>query len=279
MCNRLVSAPQLPYVPPVSRVPNGPRWRQLVVGRALALCATLVDLVYPQDCCGCGTTLPPGANAAFCTLCMPRIRTVRPPWCPTCGQPFDRTQPEDSPWCNRCLATTRPFRRARSWAYYSTDAVERNPLTRALWALKYDRRADVGHRLGRLLAEHCAFRAGQHDLVVPVPLHRQRLRWRGFNHACLLAAPIARRLSTPLAPGIVRRARATPPQVSLPVPARWANVRGAFTVPGSRRVAGRRILLVDDVYTTGATVGACATALARAGATSIDVLTAARTVS
>jgi ComF family protein len=128
-----------------------------------------------------------------------------------------------------------------------------------------------------LVAQTC-FRAGEHDLVVPVPLHRDRLRWRGFNHSCLLAAPLARRLSLPLAPTVVCRKRATQPQVSLPETRRLSNVRGAFGVPDHRRVAGRRILLVDDVYTTGATVAACATALDRAGAAVIDVLTLARAV-
>ncbi len=129
-----------------------------------------------------------------------------------------------------------------------------------------------------MLVTQTCFRPGEHDLVIPVPLHRDRLRWRGFNHAYFLAAPLARRLFLPLAATALCRKRATQPQVSLPERARLDNVRGAFGVPDYRRVAGRRILLVDDVYTTGATAAACAAALDRAGASVVDVLTLARAV-
>lgn len=209
-------------------------------------------------------------------MCIFRIRPLQAPWCGTCGRPLDPPAPAGH--CGRCLTAPPPFRRARSWAYYSSGGTERNPLARALWTLKYGRRADLGRRLGNMLVTQTCFRAGEHDLLIPVPLHRDRLRWRGFNHSYLLAAPLARRLSLPLAPTALCRKRATRPQVSLPETARLSNVRDAFSVPDHRRVAGRRVLLVDDVFTTGATVAACATALDRAGATAVDVLTLARAV-
>jgi ComF family protein len=132
--------------------------------------------------------------------------------------------------------------------------------------------------LAGILAANVTFATGEYDLVIPVPLDSPRLRWRGFNHACLLAAPVATRLGASLALRPLRRIRVTRPQASLPEAARRSNVRGAFAVTRPLEVTGRRVLLVDDVYTTGATVGECAAALRGAGTACVDVLTLARTV-
>jgi ComF family protein len=154
---------------------------------------------------------------------------------------------------------------------------ERNPLARALWAFKYDGRLDVGARLGRLLADQVPFGPRDVDLVLPVPLEPQRLRRRGFNQACVLADPVARRLRVPLLHDLLRRHGARAPQAGLPEAARWRNVEGVFTASG-HDVAGARALLVDDVLTTGATVIECVRELRRAGAAAVDVLTLARAV-
>jgi ComF family protein len=151
-------------------------------------------------------------------------------------------------------------------------------LARALWALKYRGRLDVGRRLARVLADHVPFEATEHDLVLPVPLHKARLRERGFNHACILAAAVARRFRKPLGLRALRRIRPTQSQVSLPEASRTSNVRGAFAVTDPAAIEGRRVVLVDDVYTTGATVAECAVVLRRAGAAAVDVLTLARAV-
>ena len=247
-----------------------------VVRAALSLARSLIDLAYPQGCCGCRALLAPGARAAFCPPCAARIRLLSEPLCTACGHPLHPAHWDTL--CSRCSAEPRPFHRARSLAYYSSDTSEKNPLARALWALKYECRLDVGRRLARVLADHTPFDAMEHDLVVPVPLHSVRLRRRGFNHACILATAVARRIRAPLASGALRRIRATPPQVSLPEAARTANVRGAFAVTDPPAIAGGRILLVDDVYTTGATAAECALALRSAGAATVDVLTLARAV-
>jgi ComF family protein len=137
---------------------------------------------------------------------------------------------------------------------------------------------DIGWRLGGVLGRVCPFAAGEHDIVVPVPLHAARLRRRGFNQAWMLAMPVARRLRVPIAGTILRRIRPTTSQVALPERARRQNVRDAFAAVPRRPLDGLRVLLVDDVFTTGATVAECARVLCAARAGAVDVLTLARAV-
>jgi ComF family protein len=236
--------------------------------------AALLDLVYPRPCCGCAAVLPIGAaDAVFCAECTARVRVLRQPLCPLCGGPAAVASPDP---CGRCTRRPPSFRRARSWAYYSTDSEEKNPVARALWAFKYRGRTDIGWRLGALLSLGCPFDPGEHDVVMPVPLHPARLRRRGFNQAWMLAAPVARRLGTPITGALLRRVRSTASQVALAERDRRRNVRGAFAVSARRAVAGLRVLLVDDVFTTGATVAECARALHGANAAAVDALTVAR---
>lgn len=242
---------------------------------AKAVCAVFADLLYPRVCCGCDALLAPGLRAEFCTSCLSRIRPLGEPACRRCGLPGPTSA---EPACPLCIADPPAFTRVRSWAYYSTDSEEKNPMARALWALKYARRLDIGHRVARVFASQLPFRPGEHELVVPVPLDPARLRWRGFNHATILAVPVARHLGAALCPRALRRTRPTPPQVSLPQAERHANVRGAFAVGERRRIVDRQVLVVDDVYTTGATAGECAVVLRAAGALSVDVVTVARAV-
>lgn len=242
---------------------------------AKALWTIFADLLYPRGCCGCGMFLTPGARAEFCPLCASRIRLLTEPACARCGLP--RLVSAELT-CSRCITSPPAFSRARSWAYYSSDSRERNPIAAALWALKYRRRLDIGHRLARMFASQLPLAPGEHEVIVPVPLDSRRLRWRGFNHTMILAVPVARQLGALLCPRALRRTRATPPQVALPQSERQLNVRGAFAVGDSRHIVGRRVLLLDDVYTTGATAGECAKVLRRAGAARIDVVTVARAV-
>jgi ComF family protein len=132
--------------------------------------------------------------------------------------------------------------------------------------------------LGALLLERTPLAVGVYDIMLPVPLHVQRLRWRGFNQAQLLARPLAHAAGVRLDPYSLERVRPTRPQVELDEKERRHNVAGAFRVLRPKAVAGRRVLLVDDVYTTGATVDECSRVLLRAGAQSVDVLALARAV-
>ncbi|MCU0677110.1 MAG: ComF family protein [Myxococcota bacterium] len=149
------------------------------------------------------------------------------------------------------------------------------PLADAIRRYKYGRRTDLVPELGALLAQAARAHVGKVDVVIAVPSHPRRVKARGFDHGVLLAEPVAKALDVPLDRARLRRVRDTPPQASLPETAREENVRGAFEA--TRDDARRRVLLVDDVRTTGATTKAASAALYRSGATEVRTLTLAGT--
>ena len=149
---------------------------------------------------------------------------------------------------------------------------------RALHRYKYVPDVSLAPALARLMLRQAPYDSSSYDMMVPVPLHIQRLRWRGFNQAQLLVREICRAARVPVDPFVLERTRATAPQVELDTSARRRNVAGAFSVTDSRRLRGRSVLLVDDVYTTGATANECSRALLRGGAARVDVLVLARAV-
>jgi ComF family protein len=153
-----------------------------------------------------------------------------------------------------------------------------HPLKTVLQRYKYNRDVSLALPLAQLLIERLPFRVLHYDVLMPVPLHLDRLRWRGFNQAQLLATALARSSGVRVDAFSLRRIRPTIPQVQLNETARRRNVAQAFQVARPQRVQGQRILLFDDVYTTGATVNECSRMLRRAGARSVDVLVLARAV-
>jgi ComF family protein len=235
---------------------------------------TLLNLLYPSTCSGCGQ---PTERPEFCHPCRKRIATPASPLCPTCGVPFRTRDDADHP-CARCLQHPPHFGRARACTIYDAADSSEHPLKAALQQYKYNRDVWLAGPLGALLAERTPLAVGTYDIMIPVPLHVQRLRWRGFNQAQLLARPLAQAAGVRLDPYSLERVRPTRPQVELDENERRRNVGGAFCVVQPKAVAGRRILLVDDVYTTGATVDECSRVLLRAGAQSVDVLALARAV-
>ena len=170
---------------------------------------------------------------------------------------------------------------ARSWAYYPGHSVVSHPLRDAIHRFKYGRQASLGQPLGRLMARTCQpwFQASALDLIIPVPLYPRRLRWRGFNQSVLLGREVDRAWGIPLDPFVLTRKTETVPQSTLTLRERGPNVRGAFSIAPGRSVANLRLLLVDDIYTSGATVNECTRVLLHAGAREVQVLTLARTVS
>ncbi|MFQ5665516.1 MAG: ComF family protein [Candidatus Binatia bacterium] len=233
-----------------------------------------LNVLYPPACCACGAgTNRPG----FCAACLRRISTPQSPLCPTCGLPFSTSGDADH-LCGQCLQRRPCFGRARACTVYDAGATADHPLKLVLQRYKYNRAVSLARPLAELLAKRAPFAVADYDAVIPVPLHIERLRWRGFNQAQLLVRTVAARERVPIDPFSLRRTRSTPPQVQLNETERRHNVTGAFSVVRPRRVRGRRILLTDDVYTTGATVRECSRVLLRAGATQVDVLVLARAV-
>lgn len=194
-----------------------------------------------------------------------------------CGIPFG-TAPDIDHRCSRCLAVPPSFGRARACALYHAADSSTHPLKSVLQRYKYTPDVSLALPLGQMLAARCPLPMGDYTVIVPVPLHLTRLRWRGFNQSHFLARALAQLTGVRLDPFSLERVRPTRPQVELHEAERRRNVRQAFRVTRPQRVHGQRVLLVDDVYTTGATVDECSRELMRAGAAGVDVLTLARAV-
>lgn len=228
----------------------------------------------PVECLTCGRWLTNDPVPFFCRPCWELIVPMKEPSCACCGQPFvspAATSFTPDHLCQHCLKRRPAFRRA--WTCYPY----RPPLQEAICAFKYGGKVGLAKPLARLMIEALP-RTVESDLIMPVPLHPARLRAREFNQSLLLADRLGHYVEKPVSASDLVRVLATDPQTTLSRPERLRNLRHAFSVPEPERVAGRRILLVDDVFTTGTTLNECAKALLSAGAESVDALTLARTV-
>lgn len=239
--------------------------------RAWTLAA--LDLVYPALCPVCGSVLGAGRRDPLCGACWAAIVLVERPYCAACGLPFlaagDEGGSPAEAWCGSC-AVERP-----SWDYARAAAVYAGTLRDALHELKYHRRRALARPLADLVAERCAADLpGGAEALVPVPLAPGRERERGFNQAALLAERLGVALGMPVRSGWLTRVRPTLPQSDLTAAQRTENVRGAFRAAPA--VAGRHVVVVDDILTTGATAAECARALRTAGARTVGVLVVAR---
>ena len=229
----------------------------------------LLDLLFPHHCVNCN-----GSGYLLCPDCQSAIQPITPPFCRYCGLPLSPSM-YDIP-CQHCRSapTIRTHLTGlRAVSLYQT------PLDTCIWTLKYKQQRGLAEPLGILLAQ--AFRRYQLqvDLVIPVPLHKERQQQRGYNQSQLLARVCARELALPLECNGLTRIRATPAQISLAAKQRYQNVRGAFhyeSASATPAVFNRRILIIDDVSTTGSTLAACANPLWRAGAREVWGLVLAR---
>ena len=236
----------------------------LVPGR---LFRGLIDLLLPPRCLACGTVV--SAPGTLCPACWGRVRFLGPPCCACCGHPFEIGLGPDA-LCPACLRERPRYGRARAVFLYDEGS-------RAL-ILRFKHADHTGS--ARYFARWMA-RAGSElienaDLLVPVPLHRWRLLARRYNQSALLAHALSRLCGVPVAADALTRRRDTPSQGKGGRDWRRRNVRGAFAVQRPDMIAGRRILLIDDVQTSGATLEECARVLLDSGAGSVDVLTLAR---
>jgi len=232
--------------------------------------ALVADVALPQLCPSCRE---PVDGAGLCPACWSKLSFIAPPYCQRLGIPFAFDSGAGL-LSMEAIADPPAYNRARAAVRY--DDVAR----KLVHALKYGDRLDLAPTMGRWMARAGGELLADADALVPVPLHWRRQWARRFNQAALLAQIIARTNGRVVAHGALKRVKATPQQVGLDKSERAHNVQGAFRVPAAGRaeVAGRKLLLIDDVLTSGATIDACTRALLRVGATSVDVLVFARVV-
>lgn len=250
-------------VPAVTRSPISGRVRRLV-----GIC---LDAVLPPRCLKCGAVVD--RQGGICPDCWQGLRFLSAPACACCFLPFEFDQGPGA-LCAACVAAPPPFDRARAVLRY--DEASRD----LILAFKHADRTAAAPALAAWMARIGAELLAEADVIVPVPLHWSRLFARRYNQAALLALALGRLSGRPTRPDLLVRRRATAKQGHLGRLARQRNVAGAFALHPRREgdVAGRRILLVDDVVTTGATISGCARVLRRAGAAGVDVLAVARVI-
>lgn len=264
--------PSLEHPPSLAPArPSPAAWRQWLTAA--------VDLVFPPFCPLCATRLGPGRRDPLCAGCWERLERIVSPCCRLCGAPFgvfaagEGSEPSlpGGSLCGACRAARPPWAYARAALHYGDCARD------ALHALKFGGRRALAAPLADLMAElGPTLPLTVVDVVVPVPLHPRRERERGFNQSWLLARRLGAAWGLAARTDVLARRVATAAQTELGAAARRANVRDAFTVRRPELVAGRHVLLVDDVLTTGATAAACAVALRVGGAATVGVVTVAR---
>jgi ComF family protein len=244
-----------------------PRVRRAAYGVRAFLRAAL-DIALPPLCAACRD---PVASRGLCPSCWSKLSFITRPYCERLGIPFVY-DPGPGILSMAAIADPPAYHRARA-------AVRFDEISRALvHALKYGDRLDLAPMMGRWMSNAGREILGEADALVPVPLHWRRQWARRFNQSAMLAAAISPEAGVPIAAAALKRVRVTAQQVGLTRSERATNVQGAFKVPdeGKAEVRGRRLVLVDDVLTSGATVDVCARALLRAGAANVDVLVFAR---
>lgn len=268
---------------------------------------TLLDTIFPPKCLVCQRLYPPASvsadnnrlshtvtksrdllplahrslSAICCQECVKALTAISEPLCTCCGMMFKQLQ-KDNHLCGDCIMRPKSFRMARATMVYDQQSMA------VIHRFKYAGKTQLAKPFGGLLL-NTYLRYWQHDaidMILPVPLHRQKFRYRGFNQAYLMidrwqtiSAPNPLTAShTRLRPDVLTRRKATASQIGLDRQQRLNNVKGAFRVRLPKTVRERKILVVDDVYTTGATVDECARSLLEAGAAQVDVLTLARAI-
>ncbi|TET33102.1 MAG: ComF family protein [Planctomycetota bacterium] len=231
----------------------------------------ILDTLYPRICLACGSRVKSDDAQFVCPACLEKIIFIGDSGCRKCGAKVGPGA-EDNTRCLACRDSTLIFRRCRAVGMYD------GPLRELIICFKFRGNQLAGIDLGRWLIERQGGEAGGTlpDAIVPVPLHRLRKKERGFDQAEFLARHVSGKAGVWLE-NMLERIRDTEPQTSLPPTRRLKNVKGAFALKRDAKIVGKRILLVDDVMTTGATLAECSRVLKAAGAADIECLVLART--
>jgi ComF family protein len=229
------------------------------------------DVIFPPRCLGCAEILYPQRGKLFCPICEEKIRFITGDICPTCGTIFPDS-PAKSHLCGNCLENEPYFSCARAVFSYETIILD------VIHQFKYGNNISVGAMLASFMADFSFPDVDftDYSLIIPVPLHIKRLRQRGFNQSIILAHALAKKWQISVNFSLLRRKKFTLTQTGLHKAERKQNIKGAFEVSDKKNISGKNVILVDDVYTTGATINECAKTLIKAGAQKITVLTLAR---
>jgi Predicted amidophosphoribosyltransferases len=232
-----------------------------------------LNFLFPPICLLCGSKDLYQAGCLICKDCFSSISFISHPVCARCGKPF-LTETTRDHVCGNCLTQEPSFNLVRALGRYE------GALETIIHNFKYKQKFSMVNLFNFLLdnMQNHEITFASYDLLIPVPLHRSRLRQRGFNQAVILGNILKKKYQMSLQPKVLQRIVYTRPQVTLPVKARKINMRNAFKVKESQSVEGKTILLLDDVYTTGATMNECAGILKKSGASRVDGFVIARAV-
>jgi ComF family protein len=228
----------------------------------------LSDLLFPPRCAFCDDDSKDVSRCSFCEECLGSLRPIEPPICERCGMPVPSLMEPSAKFCGRCLSDPPPYTRARYGVQYE------GALRDALLRFKFGGHLSVGRALSELLLETFEkhFASSDFDIIVPIPMYDRRLPSRGFNQAVILAEGVESGTGIPLDRFSFRKIKDTPPQVGLTRRERVANLKRSFSVSKPDRIRGRRILLIDDVATTGSTIEEASRTLLKAGAGRVEAL-------
>ncbi|MEN6374773.1 MAG: ComF family protein [Smithella sp.] len=231
------------------------------------------DIIFPPQCVACAEIIKQSSEGVFCPSCLSKISFITGSLCPICGLPF-LDSPAENHICGDCIHSPPYYAKVRAVASFESIIME------AIHKFKYGRNISIGSALGSFMAGFSFpdFVFSEYSLLIPVPLHIKRLRERGFNQSLLLAEEIGKKHHLPVNFSLLKRCNFTLTQTGLNKAEREKNIQGAFTVTDKNKIAGKCIILVDDVYTTGSTINECARVLMKAGAKKVAALTLSRVI-